>query len=82
MTSQLFSDSCSYSLTGVRGNFTSPDYPQHYAHDLDCSWTITVSAGYYIYLHFEHPLYPFKNFAGKSHCESKVTLPKNKTECP
>lgn len=64
MTSQLFSDSCSYSLTGVRGNFTSPDYPQHYAHDLDCSWTITVSAGYYIYLHFEH----FHLEDGGSHC--------------
>ena len=60
----LFSDSCSYSLTGVRGNFTSPDYPQHYSHDLDCSWTITVSAGYYIYLHFEH----FHLEDGGSHC--------------
>ena len=59
-----FSDSCSYSLTGVRGNFTSPDYPQHYAHDLDCSWTITVSAGYYIYLHFED----FRLEDGGSHC--------------
>ena len=48
----------------MRGNFTSPDYPQHYAHDLDCSWTITVSAGYYIYLHFEH----FHLEDGGSHC--------------
>ena len=48
----------------MRGNFTSPDYPQHYAHDLDCSWTITVSAGYYIYIHFEH----FHLEDGGSHC--------------
>ena len=60
----LFSGSCSYSLTGVRGNVTSPDYPQHYEHDLDCSWTITLSDGYYIYLHFED----FHLEDGGSHC--------------
>ena len=63
---ELFSDSCSYNLTDVRGNFTSPDYPQHYAHDLDCSWTITVSAGYYIYLHFEH--FHLEHAYGASEC--------------
>ena len=48
----------------MRGNISSPNYPQHYAHDLHCSWTITVSAGYYVYLHFEH----FHLEDGGSHC--------------
>lgn len=60
----MFSESCFYSLSDERGNFTSPNYPQHYPHDQDCTWTITVPPGYYIYLHFEH----FRLEDGGSHC--------------
>ncbi|KAL9987825.1 hypothetical protein ACROYT_G002193 [Oculina patagonica] len=48
------SGSCSYSLTGLRGNFTSPNYPYDYPTSVTCDWTITVIPGYFIYLHFEH----------------------------
>ncbi|KAJ7383305.1 hypothetical protein OS493_029271 [Desmophyllum pertusum] len=57
-------ESCFYNLTDPSGNFTSPYYPQHYSHDLDCTWIISVTPGYYIYLHFEH----FHLEDGGSHC--------------
>ena len=49
-----FSDSCFYNLTGLQGSFTSPDYPYYYPHHLDCTWKISVTPGYFVYLFFEN----------------------------
>lgn len=51
---KLFSDSCFYNLTNLKGHFASPRYPYYYPHNQDCTWIITVTPGYYVYLHFEH----------------------------
>ncbi|XP_074622497.1 CUB and sushi domain-containing protein 3-like isoform X4 [Acropora palmata] len=44
--------SCRYNLVNPQGNFTSPNYPSRYPHNLNCLWTITAAPGYYIDLHF------------------------------
>jgi len=62
----LFSGSCSNNLTGLRGNFTSPNYPQDYPLSVTCNWTITVTPGYFIYLHFEH--FHIEQAWGSSEC--------------
>lgn len=52
--SKQFSDSCFYNLTDLQGNFTSPGFPYNYPDNLDCTWIITATPGYYVYLHFTH----------------------------
>ena len=56
--------SCKYSLTDLQGNFSSPNYPFSYPHHLDCTWSITVTQGNYIYLQFSY----FSLEYGESHC--------------
>ena len=49
-----FPGSCLYNLTDLQGSFTSPNFPYLYPHYLDCTWIITVTPGYYVYLYFEN----------------------------
>ncbi|XP_067017039.1 uncharacterized protein [Acropora muricata] len=44
--------SCRYNLVNPQENFTSPNHPSLYPHNLNCLWTITAAPGYYIDLHF------------------------------
>ncbi|XP_068687122.1 tolloid-like protein 1 isoform X2 [Montipora foliosa] len=56
--------SCAHNLTDLQGNFSSPNYPSSYPHRLNCSWSITVTPGSYIYLQFSN----FSLEYGGSHC--------------
>lgn len=38
-----------------RGVITSPNYPQDYAPNLNCSWRVVVTSGFVIAVHFEPP---------------------------
>lgn len=53
-----------YQFRGPNGNFSSPNHPYSYPHNVNCTWTITVTAGYRIYLQFSH----FSLEYGGSHC--------------
>ncbi|XP_066022016.1 deleted in malignant brain tumors 1 protein-like isoform X2 [Pocillopora verrucosa] len=48
------SGSCLYNLYGPQGNFSTPNYPQNYGHNVHCTWLITTSPGSYIFLRFDH----------------------------
>ncbi|XP_056192710.1 cubilin [Falco biarmicus] len=43
-----------YFYTG-RGVIASPNYPQDYAPNLNCSWRVVVTSGFIIAVHFEQP---------------------------
>lgn len=43
---------CQQTLTSISGNFTSPNYPNIYPNNINCHWTITLSAGYRVKLAF------------------------------
>lgn len=58
------SGSCFYNLTDHQGNFTSPSHPYNYPHNLQCTWIISVTPGYYIHLYFHH----FSLEYGASNC--------------
>ena len=60
----FFLGSCAHSLTGLQGNFSSPNYPFSYPHNLNCIWSITVTPGSYIYLQFSK----FSLEYGGKHC--------------
>ena len=60
----FFLGSCAHSLTDLQGNFSSPNYPFSYPHNLNCIWSITVTPGSYIYLQFSY----FSLEKGGSHC--------------
>ncbi|XP_068686699.1 bone morphogenetic protein 1-like [Montipora foliosa] len=60
----FFLGSCAHNLTDLQGNFSSPNYPFSYPHRLNCSWSITVTPGSYIYLQFSN----FSLEYGGSHC--------------
>ena len=49
-----FLGSCLYNLYGPQGNFSTPNYPQNYGHNVHCTWLITTSPGSYIFLRFDH----------------------------
>jgi len=36
---------CGGSLSGVTGAFTSPEYPNNYPANSDCTWTLTIPEG-------------------------------------
>ena len=55
---------CAHSLTDLQGNFSSPNYPASYPHNLNWTWSITVTPGSYIYLQFSY----FRLAYGGSHC--------------
>ena len=55
-----------YNLTDLQGNFTSPNYPFSYPNNLDCLWTITVTPGHYIFLHFSD--FSLEGTYGRSFC--------------
>ncbi|XP_068733020.1 uncharacterized protein [Montipora capricornis] len=46
------SGSCAHNLTDLQGNFSSPNYPSSYPHNMNCIWSITLTPGSYIYLQF------------------------------
>ncbi|XP_077986460.1 cubilin-like [Glandiceps talaboti] len=45
-------DDCHFNLTQKNTNFTSPDYPNPYGANIDCTWNITVDEGSKINLVF------------------------------
>ncbi|NWR74432.1 CUBN protein, partial [Centropus unirufus] len=47
--------SCGGYLHAGRGVITSPNYPQDYAPNLNCSWHVVVTSGFTIAVHFEEP---------------------------
>ncbi|NXG01683.1 CUBN protein, partial [Sakesphorus luctuosus] len=47
--------SCGGYLHTSRGVITSPNYPQDYAPNLNCSWHVVVTTGFIIAVHFEQP---------------------------
>ncbi|NWR90257.1 CUBN protein, partial [Furnarius figulus] len=47
--------SCGGYLQTNRGVITSPNYPQDYGPNLNCSWHVVVTTGFIIAVHFEQP---------------------------
>ncbi|XP_054027363.1 cubilin [Dryobates pubescens] len=47
--------SCGGYLHTSRGVITSPNYPQDYAPNMNCSWRVVVASGFIIAVHFEQP---------------------------
>ncbi|XP_036410589.1 CUB domain-containing protein 2 [Megalops cyprinoides] len=47
-----YSGECQQVFTAIRGNFTSPHYPNVYPNNINCHWTITLAAGYRVKLFF------------------------------
>ncbi|XP_019353396.2 cubilin [Alligator mississippiensis] len=47
--------SCGGYLHADRGVITSPNYPQSYVPNLNCSWHVLVTTGFIIAVHFEQP---------------------------
>ncbi|NXG41986.1 CUBN protein, partial [Psilopogon haemacephalus] len=47
--------SCGGYLHSSRGVITSPNYPHHYAPNVNCSWRVVVPSGLIIAVHFEQP---------------------------
>ncbi|XP_062489682.1 cubilin isoform X1 [Pezoporus occidentalis] len=50
-----YQKSCGGYLHTGRGVITSPNYPQDYAPNLNCSWHVAVTSGFIIAIHFEQP---------------------------
>lgn len=50
-----FFSGCGGYLHTDRGVITSPNYPQDYAPNLNCSWRVVVTSGFIIAVHFEQP---------------------------
>ena len=44
---------CPSSANGSYGNFVSPNYPDNYPDNLNCSWGITVPSGYRVQVDFD-----------------------------
>ena len=44
---------CPSSLSGSSGSFSSPNYPNTYAHHENCQWGITVPSGYTVRVEFQ-----------------------------
>jgi len=82
MRSQLFSDSCSYSLTGVRGNFTSPDYPS----TMHTIWTVPGQSLYQQATIFTYTLNilctPLKTLLERVTMRVKSPCPRTKQNVP
>lgn len=47
------STGCGGELTSTTGTIWSPNYPQSYGHNAECSWVISVSKGSQLQLRFE-----------------------------
>ena len=72
-SSPFFSGSCGYIFTDRQGNLTSPNYPFSYPNNLNCRWTISATAGDYIYLNFTYfyvrgYYYSYGNYGYNSYC--------------
>uniref|UniRef100_A0A8D0GFF0 Cubilin n=1 Tax=Sphenodon punctatus TaxID=8508 RepID=A0A8D0GFF0_SPHPU len=59
--------SCGGYMHANRGVITSPNYPQTYAPNLNCSWHVLVNPGYIIAIHFEQPFQVQSEDASCSH---------------
>jgi CUB domain len=46
-------DDCSFTLTGDGGTFTSPNFPENYGSNSNCSWLIITAGGTAIALRFD-----------------------------
>uniref|UniRef100_A0A8C0RW72 Cubilin n=1 Tax=Canis lupus familiaris TaxID=9615 RepID=A0A8C0RW72_CANLF len=60
-----FHKSCGGYLHADRGIITSPQYPETYSPNLNCSWHVLVQSGLTIAVHFEQP---FQIPSGDSSC--------------
>ena len=60
----FFLGSFTHNLTDLQGTFSSPNYPLSYLHNLNWTWSLTVTPGSYIYLRFSY----FGLEYGGSHC--------------
>ncbi|KAF7245952.1 Cubilin [Varanus komodoensis] len=59
--------SCGGYLQADRGVITSPNYPQTYPPNFNCSWHVLVTAGFIIGVHFEQPFEVLNDDASCSH---------------
>uniref|UniRef100_A0A8C3I7Z9 Cubilin n=1 Tax=Chrysemys picta bellii TaxID=8478 RepID=A0A8C3I7Z9_CHRPI len=59
--------SCGGYLHANRGVITSPNYPQAYAPNLNCSWHVMVTSGFVVVVHFEQPFEVQSEDASCSH---------------
>ncbi|KAH0627493.1 hypothetical protein JD844_003258 [Phrynosoma platyrhinos] len=59
--------SCGGYLHADRGVITSPNYPQTYPPNLNCSWHVLVTAGFIIGVHFEQPFQVLNEHTSCSH---------------
>ena len=50
----LYEDPCQDWLDLVNKKLTSPNYPENYDTNTNCTWELTADKGYYISLEFEH----------------------------
>ena len=64
----IFTTACSSGevLTGSRGSFSSPNFPNNFPTYIRCTWNITVPSGYIIKLSFHNFTlgYPSSNGSG------------------
>lgn len=51
----FFFSGCGGYLHTSRGVITSPNYPENYSPNLNCSWHVVVTTGFIIAVHFEQP---------------------------
>lgn len=51
----FFFSGCGGYLHTSSGVITSPNYPQNYSPNLNCSWHVVVTTGFIIAVHFEQP---------------------------
>lgn len=52
-TFSVLENSCGGVLRGIEGRFSSPTYPDNYANNIQCTWTISALPGNLIQLDFE-----------------------------
>ena len=45
--------SCGKVLTGMNGNFSSPNYPHHYSENKICGWVIQIPKGFTVQVTLE-----------------------------
>jgi cubilin len=64
---------CNRTIEMNSGVIESPNFPNQYPHDYDCSWTIVVPKGNQINMQFSH--FELEN-EGKSNNDTNVSEPK------
>ncbi|XP_015210799.1 CUB domain-containing protein 2 [Lepisosteus oculatus] len=46
-----YSGECQQIFTAIKGNFSSPQYPDIYPNNINCHWTVSLAAGYRVKLY-------------------------------